>query len=395
MKIAFITRTCNKKGGISRCVAELAEIFSHTHEVHIFANSWQDISSDKIIFHKVPMLKGNFFLQRKKAGLATILQVYSFVLMSKLKIRPSNFDIVHSYGDCFIPFDVYTSQSSHKTAVRVARNSGWGTYNYLKNTILNPLNLIVFLIEKFSYQRRGSKKNVIIISPTEWIKREIIADYKTPEENIIVIPNGVDINEFNPKNREEFRDEVRKELNIKKDDLVLIFIAYEFKRKGLKYIIEALPLIKSERVKLIVIGRDKIKPYVFLSEKLKVAHQIIFLQPTPLKRYYAASDIFVFPTLYEAFSLATLEAIASGLPIVATKVSGTEELIEDGYNGFFIQRDALDIAQKISFFLENEHCIKQMGENARRTAEGYSWEKVARQTEEIYKKIHLLKSESV
>jgi len=335
------------------------------------------------------MIKGNFFLKRKLFGWATIFQVSTFALMSRLKIKPEQFDIVHSYGDCFLPFDVYTSQSCHKTAVRVARKSGSGIYNYFKNTRLNPLNLIVLSIEKFSYQR-GVKKSVII-SPTNWIKREIIADYKVPEENIVVIPNGVDLKEFNPENRKQFRDEVRKELNIQGDDIVLLFVAYEFKRKGLKYIIESIPLIKNERIKLIVIGRDAIEPYLSVAEKLKIESQIIFLKPTPLKKYYAAADIFVFPTLYEAFSLATLEAIAAGLPLLATKVSGTEELIQDGYNGFFIQRDATDIAQKIKLLIENKNYIK-MGENARRTAERYSWEELALQIEEIYKKIYSQKS---
>lgn len=388
MKIAFIVRGYSKQGGISRYVAELAEFFSQEHEVHVFANSWQDVSTDKIIFHKIPMIRGNFFLKRKIYGWATVFQVASFALMSRLIIKPEKFDIVHSFGDCFLPFDVYTSQSCHKTAVHVARKSRKGIYNYFKNTILNPLNLIVFSIEKFSYQR--GKKSVII-SPTEWIKREIIEEYKVAKENIVVIPNGVDLEEFNPKNRKQFRDEVRKELNIKLDDIVLLFVAYEFKRKGLKYIIEAIPFLKNERIKLIVIGKEEIAPYLSLAEELKVAHQIIFLKPTPLKKYYAASDIFIFPTLYEAFSLATLEAIASGLPILATKVSGTEELIQDGDNGFFIQRDGFDIAQKINLLIENEDNIKKMGENACKTAERYSRENVAHQTEEVYKKIYSLK----
>ncbi len=386
MKIAFICRGVNKRGGISRCVAELAESLCQKHEVHVFANSWQDVLTNKIIFHKIPMLKGNIFLKRKMHGLATLIQVITFAIMSSLIIKPKEFDIVHSFGDCFVPFNIYTSQSCHKTAVRVARKSGTGIYNYFKNTILNPLNLIVLSIEKFSY-RHGSK-NGGIISPTEWIKRNIVEEYNIPEKKIVVIPNGVDLKEFNPENRGQFREAIRKELNLKTDDIVLIFVAYEFRRKGLKYIIESLPFIKSERIKLIAIGGEKIEPYLSLAKRLNIAHQIIFLKPTPLKKYYAAADIFVFPTLYEAFSLATLEAISSGLPILATKVSGTEELIQDGYNGYFIQRDALDIAQKINLLIENGHCLKEMGENARKTAERYSWKEVAYQTEEFYKKIY-------
>jgi len=87
-----------------------------------------------------------------------------------------------------------------------------------------------------------------------------------------------------------------------------------------------LPSGELEKGRVVVRGEEK--PYIVVTE------------------YYAASDIFVFPTAYEAFSLVTLEAVASGLPILATKVNGTEELIIESYNGFFIKRGSKRYSRK-------------------------------------------------
>lgn len=100
-----------------------------------------------------------------------------------------------------------------------------------------------------------------------------------------------------------------------------------------------------------------------------------------------SSDTFVFPTAYEAFLLATLEAVASGLPILATKINWTEELIKEGYNGFFIKRDPKDIAEKINILIEDKQLRKIVSRNARKTAENYSWDKIAKKTLEVYQNI--------
>jgi len=229
------------------------------------------------------------------------------------------------------------------------------------------------------------KESKKIISVSEGVKREILENYDVPEDKIIVIPNGVDIDEFKPD--EERKKSIRERYGIKEDEVILMFSGYEFKRKGLRYIIEALPKVKGD-VKLLVIGKDNPKPYKELALTLEFLDKIIFAGFVPdISEYYAASDVFVFPTAYEAFSLATLEAVASGLPILATKVNGTEELIEEGYNGFFIKRDPADIAEKINILIEDESLREQMGKNARKTAENYSWDKIAVMTMDVYEEM--------
>jgi UDP-glucose:(heptosyl)LPS alpha-1,3-glucosyltransferase len=106
-----------------------------------------------------------------------------------------------------------------------------------------------------------------------------------------------------------------------------------------------------------------------------------------MSTYYAASDVFVLPTYYEAFSLATLEAAASGLPLLVTKVNGTEELVREGYNGYFVTRDGESIAEKLEFILSDSQKLRELGMNARKSAEQYSWDVIADKTLSVYEKI--------
>ena len=295
-------------------------------------------------------------------------------------------DVFHSQGTYSFLADVVTMHSCHKAAIKAINRISAVEYNLVQRPLYRtarwvlPLNVQALIVEKKVLEK--SKK---IISVSEGVKKEILDNYNISEEKINVIPNGVDLNEFKPN--KEKRGKTREQLKIDENEVVLMFSGYEFKRKGLRYIIEALPKIKGD-VKLLVVGKDDPEPYRKLASKLGVIDKVIFMGfVQDISECYAASDIFVFPTLYEAFSLVTLEAVASGLPILATKVNGTEELIVNGYNGFFIERDGNDIAEKVNILVDDDGLRKKMSKNARKTARNYSWEKVARKTLEVYEEV--------
>jgi len=243
-----------------------------------------------------------------------------------------------------------------------------------------PRTNLVLAIEKHNYVKKHYKK---IITVSDGVKRELIDIYNVPEDDIIPIPPGVNLTEFNPENKKKVRPRIRNQLNYTEDDFLLLFTGYEFKRKGLKHIIQSLVNTPS-KVKLLVVGRDDPTPYIKLSEKLGVKDRITYTGMVPeIKDYYASADIFVFPTTYEAFSSSTLEAVASGIPILTTRVNGTEELVREGWNGYFIERNSNDISEKINRVLD-EGCVK-MGLNARKSAENYSWPELIKKIVKTYK----------
>jgi glycosyltransferase involved in cell wall biosynthesis len=124
-------------------------------------------------------------------------------------------------------------------------------------------------------------------------------------------------------------------------------------------------------------------------DKLELASRVTFAGfRKDVHRYYAAGDLFVFPTSYEAFSLATIEAAASGLPVVMTPASGAVDLLGSGDCGAIVSRDPHSIAEQIRVYRRNPELLAKHGANARAKAErDYSWDGIAKQTLGVYERL--------
>ena len=365
----MITRGFNKQGGISRYVVELSERFVKENEIYLLTINYNYVISDLIV-HKKLAIKKPYLLH-------ILFDIYYNAKYSE-RMKKEGIDIIHSQGTYSKKCDIVTMHSCHKAWINYYKS--WSFTRKLRG-VADPVTFVALSVER-KVLEKASKK---IIAVSEGVKREILENYNVPAEKIDVIPNGVDLEEFKPD--VEKRKRIRMKYRIDGNEIVLMFSGYEFKRKGLRYIIEALPKVK-ENVKLLVVGRDNLRGYQELASKLGVLDKIIFAGFVPeIADYYAASDIFVFPTAYEAFSLATLEAAASSLPILATKVNGTEELIDEGYNGFFIKREPEDIAEKINILIEDDELRRRMSKNVRKTAEKYPWDEVAKRTLKVYEEV--------
>ena len=146
---------------------------------------------------------------------------------------------------------------------------------------------------------------------------------------------------------------------------------------------------KSQKVKLLVVGKGNIRGYQRLAKEKGMLDKLIFAGVIKnIQEIYAGGDIFVFPSEYDAFGTACLEAMASGLPVIASKTSGVSEIITQGKDGFIINHpiDAEEITNYINVLLENEK-REQMGSAARQKAEMYSFEANIEKTLAIYQKV--------
>lgn len=367
MRICLTTRYFNRYEGTPKYVVELAERFTEEHEVHLLTSSY-DYEIPNLIVHKMPLIK--------RPGLLQILSdCYFSTKYTKRMKRELGDVVIHSAGSDSLSSDVVT--------VHVC----WDTW--LKDYKTKVGKLRSYMDYKTRIARAIQKKMVKnarkVIAVSEKVKRDIMKYYGTPGEKITVIPNGVNLEEF--KHDPYRRTEIRERYGISDSDVVLLFVGHDFERKGLEYAIKALPEV-SNNVKLLVVGKGNPEAFQKLARKLGVIDKTIFTGFVPeIKHYYDTSDIFVFPTYTEGFSLTMLEAVASGLPVLATNVSGSDELIIDGYNGFFIERDPKNIAEKINILVNDENLRKQMCKNARRSAERYSWDATAERTLEVYEEV--------
>ena len=370
MKIAFVIEDCNKQGGQERVVAELAERMCQKHEVHVFAHSWSDLDPARITFHFVPMRSHPSFL---------ILP--TFIRGTRRVLDPNEFDIIHGQGPNCLLANVVTCHTCQKAKTILLPPQGLSWKAQWSRRLFDRVAI--------AYERKvynpGANRRIIALS--QGIKREIQDHFGTREEMITVISNGVNLDEFNLGNRNRLRALVRQELGLEERDFVALFVGEDFERKGLRYALGALQHIPAERVKLIIVGgtTSSQSSWVALSTSLGIADRVRWVGHTrKVNQYYAAADVFVFPSAYEAFSLVSLEAAATGLPLMATRVNGTEELVREGENGFFIQRDEADIASRLQDLANDPALCERLGKGAAQTASGYGWGTIAEKVLDCY-----------
>jgi len=191
-------------------------------------------------------------------------------------------------------------------------------------------------------------------------------------EKIVLVYNSVDTGVFKPKD-----NNIRKELNIKENSFVITYVGRLIYAKGVHDLIKALKGI--EEVVLQVIGKG---PYRHELEKLaKKSHvNAQFLdqkQPEEIVDLLNASDIFVNPSFSEGLPTSILEAGACGIPVIATDVGGTAEIVDDGKNGFLIKpEDSEALREKIIILKEGKSLREKFSKSIREKIEKeFDWEK--------------------
>ena len=229
----------------------------------------------------------------------------------------------------------------------------------------------------------------VIISPSERYieKSRFLGKYR---DKIVAIPNGINLGEFDIGYSKE---ECRKRLGLPVDKKILLFFGYLAPYKGPDVLVNAM----SKSIKhvpdteLVFAGKGVMRGELeMLSKDLGIEKNVRFvgfvedgLKPL----YYKAADIFCLPSMMgtECYPLTILEAMACGVPIVASKIGGIPDAVRDGENGLLVQpRDSEVLADAIIYLLVNEDISEKMGKNGRKKVEGYSWERIAEETEKVY-----------
>ena len=360
----------NHQGGIERASYELAaSLGALGSDVTLIAQSVDPPAADPLRWQRVRMPKVPGF---------AIPAVYP--RQATKQSVSAGYDILHNQGACaLMTQDVITAHSCHRAWWEMKFRGGEAA-----RALLNPLHHVVLATERHNY-RPGAYSKVIAVS--NGVGRELTHHYDVPPESVRVIPNAVDISKFDAAATSGARSRVRRELGIRPDAFVLLFVGKEFRRKGLAPIISALPTLP-QSVMLLVVGGDDEAPFRAQAGAAGVGDRVVFAGHSPhVQDYFAAGDAFVFPTLYEAFALVSLEAAAAGLPLVTTKVNGTEDFVMDGVNGFFIQREAGSIASTVRRLVEDPTLTERMGRAARHGVAAYTWDRIASRTRDVYDEV--------
>jgi len=244
------------------------------------------------------------------------------------------------------------------------------------------------LRDKFIVPIILSRARFITCASVEYIGiSPILSKYR---EKIIAIPPGINADEsMVPYTKKECRER----LTLHKDDKIILFVGHLINYKSPDLLVKAMPMIikKTPNARLVIVGDGPLRRELeHLADDLRVNHTIKFVGAVPYGAtalYYGAADIFVLPstTSGESFGIVLLEAAAAGLPIVVSSLDTFRAFIRDGYNGLVAKLGDIDsLAETINRLLSDPALRQEMGENARASVRDYSWEGIAKKTEEIY-----------
>src|SRR3989338_5463172 len=214
--------------------------------------------------------------------------------------------------------------------------------------------------------------------------KELCEKFSNKHE-IKVITNCVDTDVFYPANKKFSSDS---------KDVHLLYISRLTFQKGIETLIKACGILKAKGVnnyKLTVVGEGHLKDAMFLLiDKLNIKDKVTFLGWKKLEELpdiYRSADIFILPSVMEGMASVVLQAMACGLPIIASKVEGFQEVLEDNVNGLSAEyNNPQEFADAIEKLLKSKELREAMARNSAKKAQEFSWETIAKKYLELYEK---------
>jgi glycosyltransferase involved in cell wall biosynthesis len=219
------------------------------------------------------------------------------------------------------------------------------------------------------------------------VSRAVAEDFRRHMgwESIRVVPNGIDLEAFTPE-----RDE-RAATEWPSAGLRLLSVGRLHPQKGHRVLLDAMAAARpaGARLSLLVAGEGAERAALEAhAEALGLRDQVRFAGRREVRPLLAAADVFVFPSLYEAVGIALLEAMASALPVVASRTGGIPEVVEDGVSGMLVTPgDALGLARALAALERDPERRRGLGKAARARAEAFDVRRTVRSLEAIYEEV--------
>jgi UDP-glucose:(heptosyl)LPS alpha-1,3-glucosyltransferase len=207
---------------------------------------------------------------------------------------------------------------------------------------------------------------------SDGVRKELLRHY--PGIVVQVTPNGVDLDRFHPD--AYARADVRRSTGVA-DEPVAVFVGGDWIRKGLAVGMQALAGVRARGIdlRLWVIGAGDEARFSTLALQLGVGSAVSFFgSRDDVERFLAAADVFILPSQYEAFSLVTLEAAASGLPVIMPAINGACELVGDNEAGLLVEPTADTLVAALARLADDTDLRGRLARQARKRAMLYGWD---------------------
>jgi len=238
---------------------------------------------------------------------------------------------------------------------------------YKLKKYLSISHWVNIFIEKLTFESKHLK---CIIAPSEFVKKQILNNFNADASKITVIRNGINPERFHTN--KILRKELRKKLKIDDKRIVFSFVSTNHRLKGLEFLLIACKIIKNRGYgfKLIVAGNGDDRYFQRMINKLGLSDMVLYLgKVQDIEKVYSASDIFIYPTLFDTSALVILEAMACGNVVISSVYAGSSEIISENNNGLLITdpTNPEEIASKMETLLKNRELIRQLQKRALET----------------------------
>jgi D-inositol-3-phosphate glycosyltransferase len=368
----------NKTGGLNVYVRELAQQLAHSGcEVDIFSRS---TSHDTL---EVTALAPGVRVIHLAAGPARYLSPASIY-----KHLEAFKDALEAFVDRdAVTYDLIHSHYWLSGLVGEGLKASWRIPHVTMFHTLGEVKNRASVAEHETQLRIQSEAAIIagvdrVVCATEAEAKLLHQLYAADAGKVAVIPLGVDLDRFRPGDKES----ARRALGLR-DERIVLFVGRIEPLKGVDILINAAALLESDvDCSVLIVGgedgsRSQVRRLQELARSRGIEHRVAFVGAVDhetLPLYYNAADVCVVPSHYESFGLVAVEAMASGVPVVASRVGGLAGTVKDGETGYLIPWLCPEpFAERIELLLDNDPLRQNLGEAAREAVARYRWEHVA------------------
>jgi UDP-glucose:(heptosyl)LPS alpha-1,3-glucosyltransferase len=317
------------RGGCEHYISDLARRLARDgHAVHLYASRWDAASLPLTThYHRLPALNGPRFLRPWKFA-----QACEDALSSQRHDVTMGFDKTWGQDVLYPQGGLHAASAAHNL---LKHPPGLTRFFARALKAIDPASWSYRRLERKQYL---SEKRPIIVVNSRMVQRHFEEFHDVPPADVHVLPSAIDPDRFAADDRPKRRVEERDRWDVSDGEPVGLFVAMNYRLKGLAQLIRSLTYVpKSMRYRIAVVGSPKFARYERLARRLKIADRILFLgfRADPRDAYFA-SDFLVHPTFYDPCSLVVLEALSCGLPVITTRYNGASELISPPKEGFTI-----------------------------------------------------------
>ena len=366
MKIAILVSrfTPCKLGGTEIATYNIAKYLAQRgHEVHVITSTDNGLPQERV--------EDGFTVYRGRVTRKPVIGFASFLIHAFRIIKKIDPDLIHAQS-IELALDAMLITKIFKMPYLT-----WGRGSD------------IYLPSKFYkrfYRLSLSNADAVIVQTGD--EKRILQN--TCNRNMVLMPNGIDMEMFANLSREK----TRSRLQIKEGEKLILFVGSLRTVKGVKYLIRAMNVIrqKEPKIRLMLVGDgDERQDLEKLTNSLNLADYITFIGEVPneeVPQYMAAADIFILPSLSEGFPVVIVEAMAAGIPVVVTDITGLSEIVRDGENGFlFESKNHMELAEKVLLLLQDDELRQRIAQNNRQRVKDYTWNNIIDKLEEVYQEI--------